>query len=314
VLPSTANRVLLLRNPVAGSRSAKDQIDALAGELARRNLVCDVLTDASRLPAAADELASQGRLRTVIAAGGDGTAEMVANLTSPATPLTVFPLGTENLLAKYLGMTADPAAVATVIREGRTICLDAGEIHMGEAPARLFLLMMGCGFDAEVIHRLHETRSGHITHLSYAKPILEAIRTYDYPTVQVTCHDDPAGPASRTITAHWVFVFNTPSYASGLAIFPDANPFDGMLDLITFHGGSFWQGLVHLGAVLLGQHRRRRSVQTAQVRCIRIRSERPVPIQVDGDPGGMLPVEVCVRPRRLTALVPAQWTKRRDLG
>ena len=124
--------------------------------------------------------------------------------------------------------------------------------------------MMGCGFDAEVIHRLHRARAGHITHLSYAKPILDAIRTYDYPTVKVTCHEDRDGPAVRTITAHWVFVFNTPSYAVGLEIFPDADPFDGKLDLITFHGGSFFRGLLHLGSILLGRHRQRRSVQTAR--------------------------------------------------
>ena len=266
------------------------------------------MTDLGALATAVKVYSEQGRLRTVVAAGGDGTAETVVNLTPVNTPLTMFPLGTENLLAKYLRLTNDPALVARAVESGRFIRMDTGEVRGNDAPPRLFLLMMGCGFDAEVIHRLHETRAGHITHLSYAKPILDAIRTYDYPTVQVTCHEEPDGPAVRTITAHWVFVFNIPSYAVGLGILPDANPFDGQLDVITFRGGSFLQGLLHLGSILLRRHRQRRSVQTAQVRCVRISSDRPVPVQMDGDPRGALPVEVRVRPQRLTAIVPEEWT------
>jgi diacylglycerol kinase family enzyme len=308
--PPDADHVLLLSNPLAGSGPTADRIDGLRRELHRHHLECTVITELSELWPAVTELKASGRLRTVVAAGGDGTAEVVANSTPDETPITVFPLGTENLLAKYLGVTADPTAMARIIQAGITVRLDAGLVCAGDAAPRLFLLMMGCGFDAEVIHRVHQSRAGHITHLAYAKPIVDAIRTYDYPQVNVTCHEYPGGPVLRTINAHWVFVFNTPSYASGLEIFPDANPFDGVLDLITFRGGTFWQGLIHLGNVLVGRHRQSRSVQTAQVKCARICSERPVPIQVDGDPGGALPVEVRVQPQRLTVLVPEQWTNR----
>jgi diacylglycerol kinase (ATP) len=313
-LRSTADRVLLLRNPTAGSGTSAARLGRLIHELTVRGLRPEVITDLAELPNQVRTLTDQGRLRTVVAAGGDGTAEAVANLTTADTPLTIFPLGTENLLAKYLRLTADPVAIADAIEFGRVVKLDAGEIRIGDASTRIFLLMMGCGFDAEVIRRLHQVRDGHITHLSYAKPILEAIRTYDYPVVKVTCHEDPEGPAVQTITAHWVFLFNTPSYAVGLGICPDANPFDGALDLVTFHGGSLWQGLMHLGSVLLRRHRRRPSVQSLQARCVRITSDRPVPIQLDGDPWGVLPVDVRIMPERLTAVVPQEWTNPRAMG
>ena len=41
--------------------------------------------------------------------------------------------------------------------------------------------MIGCGFDAEVVRRVHLERDGHITRLSYLKPIWESIRSYEYP-------------------------------------------------------------------------------------------------------------------------------------
>src|SRR5690606_19824908 len=208
----------------------------------------------------------------------------------------------------------DPASFADAIEFGRVIRLDAGEIRIGESPPRIFLLMMGCGFDAEDARRLHEMRDGHITHWSYAKPIFGAIRSYEYPIVTVTSHESPDGPAIHTIDAHWVFVFNTPSYAVGLGICPDANPFDGQLDLVTFRGGSFWRGLWHLGSVLMRRHRGRPSVQCLRTGCLRIRSDRPVPVQLDGDPWGELPVEIRALPGRLTAVVPPEWTNPCPLG
>jgi diacylglycerol kinase family enzyme len=313
-LPATADRVLLLRNPRAGAGTNARRLARLLKELSVRGFRYEVITDLAELPEQVEALSAGGHLRTVVAAGGDGTADAVANLTPPGTPLTIFPLGTENLLAKYLRLTADPATLADTIDFGRIIRLDAGEIRIGSAPPRIFLLMMGCGFDAEVIRRLHEMRDGHITHLSYAKPILDAIRTYDYPTVSVTCHETPDGPAVQRITAHWVFVFNTPSYAVGLGICPDANPFDGELDLVTFRGGSFWQGLLHLGNVLMRRHRGRASVKCLRTGCLRITSDRSVPVQLDGDPWGELPVDIRILPERLTAVVPQEWTTPRQMG
>ena len=122
-----------------------------------------------------------GDLRAVVAAGGDGTFRLLAERTPPGTPLTILPLGTENLLARYLELTAEPESLAAVIAAGRPFSFDAGR-----ANGRLFALMAGCGFDADVVRRLHEQRQGHIQHLSYARPILDTIFGYEYPLLHVS--------------------------------------------------------------------------------------------------------------------------------
>ena len=53
----------------------------------------------------AAQLLTAGQLRAVVAAGGDGTIRLIAEQTPPGTPLVVLPLGTENLLARYLELT-----------------------------------------------------------------------------------------------------------------------------------------------------------------------------------------------------------------
>ncbi len=306
-LPDQAREVLIAVNSQAGVRDRR----AIAHELAR------YLTDfgcAVSIPATIDELCEQaaqklaaGTLRAVVAAGGDGTIGLVANRTSPGTPLAILPLGTENLLARHLEVAPDPQQLARLISGGCCVSLDAGQ-----AGDRIFTLMAGCGFDADVVRRLHRHRTGNIHHLSYAKPILDSIRKYQYPELRVSyapaesCEDEP----TAELTARWVFVVNLPRYAGGLSFAPQASGTDGLLDVCTFKEGSLWSSLVYLSGVMLGQHESMQDFARVQTRRLRIESTGPAPYQLDGDPGGELPVEIRALPGRLTLLVSPSWAER----
>ena len=305
-LTDDADRVLILKNPKAGAGPSRQLLDAVVASLEQRGLTVDLYSDLDHLSDQAERLAETGELRTVLAAGGDGTAEIVVNRIPAEVPLSIFPLGTENLLAKYLGISADPEKVADMVSAGRVAQLDLGAFTTGDS-THLFLLMLGCGFDAEVVRRLHQERTGHINHWSWIKPIFDAVRSYEYPPLRVLCRETRDGPLVADITAHWVFVFNTPSYAVGIEICPGAKPYDGRLDVTTFEGGSFWHGIFHLSSIFVGQHQSLAGVQTVKSRCLRIEAEQSVPFQVDGDPGGLLPVDIEVLPGRLTMIVPHRW-------
>ena len=91
---------------------------------------------------------------------------------------------------------------------------------------------------------------------------------------------------------------------------PQAVGTDGLLDLCTFDRGSLWHGLRYAGGVLLGRHQRMADCHTRRVRRMRITSESEVPYQLDGDPGGTLPVEVEMLPGYLRVVVPAATAER----
>jgi diacylglycerol kinase family enzyme len=305
-LPNSARHVIVAANPNAGARSGLPLIEQLAEFLRKRGYSVEMTTDIDQVAARSAAALANRSLRAVVAAGGDGTVGLVVNKTQPGVPVAVLPLGTENLLAQYMGVTADAEAVGQTIHAGAAACLDAGR-----AGDRLFLLMFSCGFDAEVVRRLHSERQGHIHHLSYAKPILDAIRSYEYPAVRVYCEQGPkerrdtaSSAAEPCIEARWVFVVNLPRYAVGLQIVPEASGTDGLLDVCTFKEGSLWNGLLYLGGVLLGQHQSWTDCVTTRTRRLRIESSGEVPYQLDGDPGGFLPVEIDALPGRLTLLVP----------
>ncbi len=72
----------------------------------------------------------------------------------------------------------------------------------------------------------------------------------------------------------------------------------------TFRNGSLWHGLRYLGYIALGRTRSIADFRTTIATRVRIESDEPVPYQLDGDPGGTLPLEVEMLPGRLTLLEP----------
>ncbi len=300
-LPPTARRVLISLNPKAGAKSGRPAVERLRDLLRDEKYSVDVLSDIDELTEQAETLMHSQELRCVVSAGGDGTMALLANRLSSGIPIAVLPLGTENLLAKYLGAGTQPSDVCRAISVGYAERFDAGR-----AGQQLFLLMAGCGFDAEVVRRLHQDRTGHIRHLSYAKPIWDAVRHYDYPLLTVTCEaavsDTTDEVQTVVIPARWAFVVNLPRYAGGLRIAPQASGQDGWLNVCTFQQGSLWHGLRYLSGIVLRQHGSWSDCVTLRAKRVRIESEQPVPNQFDGDPGGHLPIEIDVLPNHLTLL------------
>ena len=290
------SHVLLLGNSKAGTGGALERVDSLVKQLSDRGFEVRRTFDVDEFRKFVEQTPADD-IRCVIAAGGDGTAELASSIAGD-TPLTVFPIGTENLLAKHFGIAQDPYTVAETVARGRLTSID-----IGLANSRPFLLMLSCGFDAEVVRRLDEYRDGNINHLSYAKPILESIRNYQYPPLTLSYWTDETERPSQ-LTAYWAFVFNVPTYAGGLGICSDASPNDGLLDIVTFQGSSFWHGLYHLSAVVLRQHQNLSEFDSFRAKKIRIESEAEVPYQVDGDPGGFLPVDIEVAARQLHLVIP----------
>ena len=69
--------------------------------------------------------AGDPRCRCLVAVGGDGTVADLLNK-RPTVPLTVFPAGTENLVARHFGLGRDPKVLAKTIAGAKPIRVDVG--------------------------------------------------------------------------------------------------------------------------------------------------------------------------------------------
>ena len=204
----------------------------------------------------------------------------------PTVPITVLPTGTENLFARHFGLGRHPERLAATIASGRLAPLD-----LGLTGSRRFTLMAGIGFDADVVTRHHLARAGgsgisRPTHrVSYVEPVLRSSLQYRFPplTVQVA---DPGHEEILTGTS--VFVFNLPRYALGLPFAPTARGDDGLLDLIVFRNAGPFQALYYLWLVVRSLHLDTHGVFHRRVRKVAVSAVEPVPVQLDGDPGGFV--------------------------
>jgi diacylglycerol kinase family enzyme len=143
-------RWLVLVNASAGSVASGGDGDAaerIREACARRGVVADVRTvDPRDVGRVAREAASPASHDAVVAAGGDGTASVVADAVRERVALGVIPLGTHNHFAKELGVPLGVAEAVDALAGGAVEPLDVAEVE-----GRLFLNFSALGFHPHVV-------------------------------------------------------------------------------------------------------------------------------------------------------------------
>jgi diacylglycerol kinase family enzyme len=225
--------------------------------------------------------------------GGDGTINEILNgLERPGdVALGAIPLGTSNLLARELRLPRDPERAAAVIAGDRTRPID-----LCEANGRRFLLCAGVGWDAEVLRRLEEARSGPISHATYLQPIARATMGWDFPELRVTIDGESMSGAI-------LFVSNIQNYAAFFTVTPEARFDDGELDVCVIRHGHRRDFLRWFAAAYTGTLGNYNEVTVRRGRVIEVEAERPLPYQVDGDSAGTTPVTMRVLPESARVMV-----------
>jgi len=289
--------VAIQRNPTSGAGLQRAELLHLVSHLRRLGIRPRLYSRRERLQERLENPEDRKQLVCLVAAGGDGTVGDLVNR-YPDLPLAVLPLGTENLLAGYLGIPSSGRFVAEMIAAGTTRTIDVGVIN-----GRRFLLMVTAGFDADIIHRTHARRTGHIRKWNYLQPILESLRSYRYPKLRVSAEGGDLA-TEKPLSGRLVVVANLPAYAMGLPLAASAEESDGLLDLRVFRRRSAFQMFRYLYMVILRQHETLADVVSGRARRVQITCDTPVPIQCDGDPAGFTPAEVSILPGALTLIVP----------
>ena len=236
-----------------------------------------------------------GRARAVLAFGGDGTANEVANgLAGSDTPLLIVPAGTENLLAKELKLPTTADGIISMLSRDRRVASD-----IGLANGMSFHSILGVGFDAEVVERVTQARDGHISHLTYFTPILKTFLGHKFPVVHVTADGESVFDGQAM-----VFVGNISRYATGLRICKRAQSDDGLLDLVVYPCTGRWSLMRHAFRTLLRTHTTKGGVIYRQAAHITIDTDQPQCCELDGDVGPELPLTVTISPHKINLILP----------
>ena len=310
----TKRSVLISVNPKAGRKSPTIRAERLKQALIQKGFSVETHTDLDLVSKRANELFANEELRVLVGVGGDGTAAELANRTVPGVPIALLPSGTANLIAKYLKYPFNPERFAEMIDKGAPIAFDAGL-----ANGRLFLVMVSAGIDAAIVRLVHAAREesyrkktkkgAHISYLSYVKPIFKSIFSYKYPNIKTTFESNEESQTQSSISGKWSFVFNLPRYGWGVPLVPNCVGVDQKLDYCIFQGGRLFTALFDMAFAQCGSaHCFLPNSKLGRAKRFQIEidpsesDDTPVPYQLDGDPGGFLPLEIEIVPNRFTAL------------
>lgn len=280
--------VVIQRNPRSGTGRGRAELLKLYRELTNLGYQVRMFSRRRVLDRFVASIGSGRTLRCLVAAGGDGTVTDLTNR-HPGLAIAILPLGTENLLAAYLGIRRDGRQLAQLIHQGFVRTLDSAI-----ANGQRFLLMLSVGVDAEIVAAIDAARTGHISKFSYLWPTLRAFLAGRNQVYQAT---DESG---HSITGTHLIVTNVPRYGFNLKFAPEASPADGLLHVRAYHGSSgpqlWWHALrLKLGlrihpqeiSVLTATHVVVTAVAAADQSCVS---------QADGDPGPRFPVSISIAP------------------
>ncbi|HYU72724.1 MAG TPA: diacylglycerol kinase family protein [Ktedonobacteraceae bacterium] len=140
---------VVIANPTSGSYASHAQeVEETMAFLRHSGWKVDLrLTEAAGDGRRLAREAVEQEAEVVIAAGGDGTInEVIQELAGSETALGVLPIGTVNVWAREMGIPLESVGAREVLLHGETRRIDLGRIN-----DRFFLLMVGIGFDGEVV-------------------------------------------------------------------------------------------------------------------------------------------------------------------
>ncbi len=251
--------------------------------------------------------------KSVLVGGGDGTiAEVIDLFRHREDAFGIIPIGTANVMARELGIPLDPRAAARAFLEGTAQAFDVGSL-MG----RPFLIMASYGFDAFVVKKTSLKLKRFIGGAAYAVTALCGLPFYRAGSIELTFEGEPGGPAPHPpIEAALAIFCNASRYAGDFIAAPDADPRDGMLDVVCFTRAGRIGSFFSLISIFLGSTGRSDSdrIKRVRSRAVRFRTKSPDLFQIDGDPVdglGLAPGEegrVELAERAVRIVVPARET------
>jgi YegS/Rv2252/BmrU family lipid kinase len=287
--------MLIIYNPTAGLRRAHRLwrvLDVMVANGVRLELA--ETRHAGHAIELAREAAARGA-RLVVAAGGDGTIAEVANgLNGSGCRLGVVPLGTANVLAHELALPFDPRGVAAALAFGRTRTVWPG-IATGADGSRVFVQMLGAGFDAQVVQQLPLPLKRALGRGAYVVQSLREMARYRFGRILLTV-DGVATEAGSVIVSKGHF------YGGCYLLAPGATPTARGFTVALFDRAGPLSALLFGAALPLNLIPRMPGLRLLRANEIAITSDA-VPAQTDGDAAGSGPLMVRDAPRPIEVVV-----------
>ncbi|WP_435021970.1 diacylglycerol/lipid kinase family protein [Tundrisphaera sp. TA3] len=293
---------LVILNPRSGTASVDTARRAIADRKASGELDEYELKEGDDLHAVVREALGRG-VRLVVAAGGDGTVSSVADvLAGTDASLAIFPMGTTNVLAREMGLPVEP--------DGTSPLPAAALLDHPESIARIdamkvaghhYFTQVGVGIDALMIRDTKDGAKRMFGRAAYLWTAFGQLLGFQPRRFTITADDRTLVVRASEIVVANVGMLGQPPYRWGPGIRPD----DGRLSICIVRARNLWHYAQLFWMVARGRHNESPHIRYVESRkTISIASEKPLPVQADGEIIGETPVRIELVPAALRLVVP----------
>ena len=297
-------QAVVIVNPEAGAGAARRLWPAAARLLKER--LGPLKVRFTERPGHAEEIARAcAGCPLLIACGGDGTVNEVVNgllSSGGAAPLGVLPLASGGDLARALGLRGLHHAVET-LAAGRPRAVDVIRVRFRDGAGvkdRYCLNEASVGLGAAVtdeVRRRWRALPGRLRYMAGALRQLKRGHAYE-----IGLSLDGGEEARLPITT--LALANGRYQGGGMHIAPRASMTDGLIDVTLIEHLSLTAALPHLHLLYTGGVYTHPKVRHYRARRVRIEGAPSTPVELDGDPLGVLPLEAGIAPGALQLLAP----------
>ena len=294
-------------NPVAGAgRTAKKwpQIMALL-----KGVGLHFEHDLTEAPGHAIELAKSAAKKgyqLVVSVGGDGTINEIVNGLHDAGSMAdvllgIISTGTGSDYIRTIGIPRSHREACRCLTSPRRLTVDLGVVeyvNRGQTAKRLFVNFAGLGFDAEVVKATTQRFKALGALPSYLLGLLTTLVFYQ--GKRVTLKLDGQAEERKVCV---ILMGNGKYGGGGMLATPDADPMDGLLDVLIIDDLSKPDLLWSLPRVYWGTHLTHPKVTVTRAREIEILPGEPMSLQADGELLGEIPARFEVLPAALNIII-----------
>lgn len=303
----------MIANPASGGGRTGKHWSVTAGRLRAAGLEFDAALTSG--PGHATEIAREavreGR-GLIVAAGGDGTINEVANgffeageQVAGSTRLGVLPTGSGGDFRRSFGIPLDLDAAARILAAGRSRRIDAGRVTFARAGGgtgvRHFVNVADAGIGGYVVDRFNRRRKLLGGPATFSLVALGAFFRYRNQPLRV----DVDGEVTEQVSQQ-VVIANCRWYGGGMQVAPAAEPDDGLFEVITVGDTSFAENLRGLAKIRNGTHLQPGNLKyrARRGRRVEVSSPQSVLVDLDGEQPGRLPAVFEIQPGALELVVP----------
>jgi diacylglycerol kinase (ATP) len=294
-------RVKLIANPGAGNvLEAASRLDQVIHYLRESGMKVDVaLAKPKREAIPIARKAVKDGYDVVVAMGGDGTlGAVITGIAGSKVKFGIIPAGTENDIARALGIPEDMKEACALIAAGNVRKLDLGQISTKTTKKSYFFMVTTIGLTATIYPLIKEVPEGKFSGIKNA--VMTLLKFDATPTVCLTLDDE----SKIEVETMLVTITNTPIIGAKNLVAPDAAMDDGLLDVAVYPGFSkaqllsYFARTAHEGAIPDG------SIQRYQARKIKIKTSPKLDIAAEGIILGKGTARIKVLPGALRVLAP----------